>query len=941
MKAVLALKTKIIIGCLSVAAAGTAITAGVLLNNEDMYRILKVFEMSGPSMVMRESAGDLDAYEGMNLEGGDSLHVGEESNLRLCLDNDKYMLLDSGTVVELEAEGSESDSRTSVNLIQGTILNEITNKLSENSSYEVNTPKATMAVRGTSFTVTVEGNDVDGYITHVNVINGNVSVQLYNEDGKPKGQPVIAGEGKSVSITTDPNDTSGNAPAVDGIANFVIADSDGNYVVCDEDDDPVYTSDYSTLSSEIKNTALDSNDTGLLILDDVVEQKLRSMPSVTETSAETAISFTQQTSVQSQSPQIPQTPAVSTNATTPAFSAMTTTASTVTSPVVTSEAVTTTAPAETEETVTTTPISEETSETTVTVSVTEETTVTTTETETTTTSETTLSYEEYMSSKESATTTTATETAQTYTSPTFTNNTTYQTTYNTTYYPQYTTSYYFPEVTTVTTVPTEPEFTYDTITSAVTTDLTQTVPTETTTVTTTEPIPITTVDDTVYYNVTFLDELGNTVYSEEVAEGSLLTNIPAVPEKPYHTGKWMYNNMEYTGGPVMSDMTIIAAYTSIEVTVSFIFEDGSQAAAPITIDAGTSLGTLMPDVPAKPYHTGVWSVNGIEFTADTIVTAETVVTAVYTVGKATVSFIFEDGSQAAAPITIDAGTSLGTLIPDVPAKPYHTGVWSVNGIEFTADTIVTADTVVTAVYTVGKATVSFIFEDGSQAAAPITIDAGTSLDDLLPTVPDNPDAAADEASYYTGIWKSDGTEFTADTIVTADTVVTAVYTRNKVTVSFKFADGTLAAEPIIIDAGTSLDALLPAVPNKPDVVPYDAPYYEGKWLTSSGTEFTSDTLVTSNITLKTDYTPVKIYLPLKIPHYTPQDTYSYYEYLTVDYGKTFAENDQGMTYDELIARYNDPETIFPDNLYVSSWTNYDVDTVKISDKFRKNVLVSI
>ena len=788
MKAVLALKTKIIIGCLSVAAAGTAITAGVLLNNDDMYRILKVFEMSGPSMVMRERAGDLDAYEGMNLEGGDSLHVGEESNLRLCLDNDKYMLLDSGTVVELEAEGSESDSRTSVNLIQGTILNEITNKLSENSSYEVNTPKATMAVRGTSFTVSVEGNDIDGYITHVNVINGSVSVQLYNEDGKPKGQPVVAGEGKRVSIITDPNDTSGNAPAVDGIANFVIADSTGNYVICDEDDDPVYISDYTELSPAIKNTALDSNDNGLLILDNDVEQKLRSMPFATESSTEAAVSFTQQTSFQPQAPQIPQTSAVSANATTPAFSSMTTTTSAVTSPTVTSEAVTTTAPTETEATVTTTPISEETSETTVTVSFTEETTVTTTETETTTTSETTLSYEEYMSSKESATTTTVTETAQTYTSPTFTNNTTYQTsyqtTYNTTYYPQYTTSYYFPDITTVTTVPTEPEFTYDTITSAVTTDPT---PTETTTVTTTEPIPVTTVDDTVYYNVTFLDELGNTVYSEEVAEGSFLTNIPAVPEKPYHTGKWMYNGMEYTGGPVMSDMTIIAAYTSIEVTVSFIFEDGTQAAESVTIDAGTSLGTLLPEVPEK--------------------------------------------------------------------------------------------------------------------------------------------------TYYTGIWQADGTEFTADTVVSTDTVVTAVYTRNQVTVSFLYADGTQAAEPVTIDAGTSLSDLLPDVPDNPDVSPADAPYYTGKWITSSGSEFTSTDTVTSNITLKTDYTPVKIYLPLFIPHYTPLDTYNYYEYLTIDYGKTFAENDQGITLNELIIKYNDPELLFPDKLYVSSWDGYSVDTIMLHNTF--------
>ncbi|MGN0691954.1 MAG: hypothetical protein ACI4K7_06375, partial [Oscillospiraceae bacterium] len=109
--AAISLKVKIIIICAAVAVAG-GVAAAVLMNSNkaDTYRVLKVFELTGSAVISREGTGELDAYVGMNLESGDTLTVGKDSTLRISLDGDKYVLLDSETVISLVADGTPNDS---------------------------------------------------------------------------------------------------------------------------------------------------------------------------------------------------------------------------------------------------------------------------------------------------------------------------------------------------------------------------------------------------------------------------------------------------------------------------------------------------------------------------------------------------------------------------------------------------------------------------------------------------------------------------------------------------------------------------------------------------------------------------------------------------------------------------------------------------------------
>ena len=48
------------------------------------------------------------------------------------------------------AEGTAANSRTRIAVAEGTVITEVQNKLSGDSSFDVVTPNSTMAIRGTS-----------------------------------------------------------------------------------------------------------------------------------------------------------------------------------------------------------------------------------------------------------------------------------------------------------------------------------------------------------------------------------------------------------------------------------------------------------------------------------------------------------------------------------------------------------------------------------------------------------------------------------------------------------------------------------------------------------------------------------------------------------------------------------------------------------------------
>lgn len=199
---------KFIIPIAVAAVALVGIIAAVIIifsNKKEEYRIVKVYESEGDVIVNRTSTGEINAYDNMVLETGDNVKVGE-GFLTLKLDDDKYIYAEENTEFELLVSGNATNSKTTINLVSGALTNDIQNKLSDESYYEVNTPNSTMSVRGT--VPRIEIYEVDGvFYTKYMVFEGEVEIQLVGPDGDKIGKSVNLKQDMQVTVYTNETET--------------------------------------------------------------------------------------------------------------------------------------------------------------------------------------------------------------------------------------------------------------------------------------------------------------------------------------------------------------------------------------------------------------------------------------------------------------------------------------------------------------------------------------------------------------------------------------------------------------------------------------------------------------------------------------------------------------------------------------------------------------
>ncbi len=195
----------VVLGILIVACiAVVAIVLGT--KKKDSYRIIKVYEYEGNGIVTRDSIGEIEPYSNMVLESGDNVKL-STGLMSLKLDDDKYVYVEENTEFLIEATGTKADSKTTINLKQGAITNEIQNKLSGESSYEINTPNSTMSVRGTTYRVEIYEDEKGTKYTRVSVFEGKVTTKLMYADGTVSEQEVGVDAGKEVIIYEDDTTT--------------------------------------------------------------------------------------------------------------------------------------------------------------------------------------------------------------------------------------------------------------------------------------------------------------------------------------------------------------------------------------------------------------------------------------------------------------------------------------------------------------------------------------------------------------------------------------------------------------------------------------------------------------------------------------------------------------------------------------------------------------
>lgn len=167
---------------------------------KEEYRLIKVKGFDGSVTLERESFGTMDAVVGMNLKSEDVVEVGKDAFLELLADNDKHIGAKEQTGFILHSSGNAQKGSITIELLYGEALFTIDNKLGSNSSFDVNTPNATLSVRGTTFNVSYDKNKRE---TIANVIEGTVWVEAHGEEYVLQPGDIIIINDDEVKMTAD------------------------------------------------------------------------------------------------------------------------------------------------------------------------------------------------------------------------------------------------------------------------------------------------------------------------------------------------------------------------------------------------------------------------------------------------------------------------------------------------------------------------------------------------------------------------------------------------------------------------------------------------------------------------------------------------------------------------------------------------------------------
>lgn len=144
---------------------------------QEYYRFLEVREYRGSVAFEREGKNH-KLFEGLHLVSKDKIITGADSDILLLADFDKHIFVEDNTAFIIETEGNETKGRIAINLLYGGSLFTIDRKLPAGSEFVVNSPNATLSVRGTVFHVDY---DPETNTTTVEVTEGVVEVSSGEE----------------------------------------------------------------------------------------------------------------------------------------------------------------------------------------------------------------------------------------------------------------------------------------------------------------------------------------------------------------------------------------------------------------------------------------------------------------------------------------------------------------------------------------------------------------------------------------------------------------------------------------------------------------------------------------------------------------------------------------------------------------------------------------
>lgn len=149
-----------------------------------------ITEITGNAVVRRNGA-DIIAYTGMYIQTDDVVFTLDDSNVKLKLDNSKFIYLEPNTSIYFTVpETATMGSHVIVNLTSGAVYSEISSDSKDGYIYEVKTPNSIIRTSDCIFRTSFAAHDnFDGkqgaYVTALECYYGDLVSQLYDNQGQP------------------------------------------------------------------------------------------------------------------------------------------------------------------------------------------------------------------------------------------------------------------------------------------------------------------------------------------------------------------------------------------------------------------------------------------------------------------------------------------------------------------------------------------------------------------------------------------------------------------------------------------------------------------------------------------------------------------------------------------------------------------------------------
>lgn len=198
-------KTLVLIGTAVLIVIAAIVTILAVTNKG--HRVIKVESFKGKVTLERDDS-EKDIFKDMNLKSEDMITTGVDGSIGLLVDDDKNIAAVENTCFEIISKGNAKKGALKIELKYGTSLIEIENKLSDGSSFKVETPNASLSVKGTTFEVTYRP---EVQTTILKVTKGRVEAKTKEKTEMVKAGEVATIKGDNIEVSkSDDTDNDNN-----------------------------------------------------------------------------------------------------------------------------------------------------------------------------------------------------------------------------------------------------------------------------------------------------------------------------------------------------------------------------------------------------------------------------------------------------------------------------------------------------------------------------------------------------------------------------------------------------------------------------------------------------------------------------------------------------------------------------------------------------------